>query len=228
MNKKDLMRNFKDYSPEQIAEAIKSGVVTSYELLHETGGAYTPLLKRKVKRALEQMELSNPIEESIDCNDGSESSQMKQVTTALSKISSLEVPDINSIPVPDDNIIDTEETNSNNKSKARMFSNPFSFKGRIRRTEYGISMIICFFVNLCLNVLVGVLCSGSSESSGILVFYMILLLIPYLWFVWAQGAKRCHDRGNSGFYQLIPFYGFWLLFAEGDSVANKYGANPKN
>lgn len=48
MNKKDLIKNFKDYSPEQIAEAIKSDIVTSYELLHETGGAYTPLLKKKL------------------------------------------------------------------------------------------------------------------------------------------------------------------------------------
>jgi uncharacterized membrane protein YhaH (DUF805 family) len=43
----------------------------------------------------------------------------------------------------------------------------------------------------------------------------------------AQGAKRCHDRGNSGIWQIIPFYGLWMLFADGDLGRNEYGANPK-
>lgn len=51
--------------------------------------------------------------------------------------------------------------------------------------------------------------------------------IPLLWFTWAQGTKRCHDRGNSGWYQLIPFYGLWMLFGEGDYGINGYGENPK-
>ena len=46
---------------------------------------------------------------------------------------------------------------------------------------------------------------------------------------WAtvQAIKRAHDRGASGWWILVPFYGLWLLF--GDSVAgeNEYGANPK-
>lgn len=52
--------------------------------------------------------------------------------------------------------------------------------------------------------------------------------IPLIWFFLAQGAKRCHDRGNSGWYQLIPFYGFWMLFADGDAGVNNYGVNPKS
>lgn len=47
-------------------------------------------------------------------------------------------------------------------------------------------------------------------------------MIPAIFFLLAQGAKRCHDRGNSGFYQIIPFYGLWMLFAE-----SNYGPNPK-
>jgi len=43
----------------------------------------------------------------------------------------------------------------------------------------------------------------------------------------AQAAKRCHDRNNSGWWKLIPFYGFWMLFADGDIGDNDYGENPK-
>jgi len=43
----------------------------------------------------------------------------------------------------------------------------------------------------------------------------------------AQGAKRAHDLGNSGYYQFIPFYGLWLIFQPGDSGINTYGENPK-
>ncbi|WP_449437398.1 DUF805 domain-containing protein [Pedobacter steynii] len=48
-----------------------------------------------------------------------------------------------------------------------------------------------------------------------------------VWFMLAQGAKRCHDRNNNGWWQFIPFYGFWMLFVPGDVGDNKYGPNPK-
>ena len=99
--------------------------------------------------------------------------------------------------------------------KPSMFRNPFSFKGRIRRMEYGISFIIFYISNNILGAL-------SAEEPAVAI-----LLIPSLWFTWAQGAKRCHDRGNSGWYQLIPFYVLWMQFGDGDIGANEYGANPK-
>jgi uncharacterized membrane protein YhaH (DUF805 family) len=96
-----------------------------------------------------------------------------------------------------------------------MFKQPFSFDGRIRRTELCLSYLIYGFV-------VGIL---SAMAAGSPVF--LILYIPAIWFLWAQNAKRCHDRGNSGWWQLIPFYSLWLMFADGMPGINEYGPNPK-
>ena len=64
----------------------------------------------------------------------------------------------------------------------------------------------------------------GEESATLL---SLILIIPLYWFMWAQGAKRCHDRGNSGWYQLIPFYGLWMLFGDVDECENDYGFDPK-
>ena len=106
-----------------------------------------------------------------------------------------------------------------------MFRRPFSFKGRIRRTEYGLSLLLYYAViyggTFLIVSLSGIMGMGSTE----ILFY--LLLIACLWFLWAQGAKRCHDLGNSGWFQLIPFYILWLLFAPGDQETTGYGNSPK-
>ncbi|WP_017733024.1 DUF805 domain-containing protein [Nafulsella turpanensis] len=102
-----------------------------------------------------------------------------------------------------------------------MFNNPFSFKGRIRRTEYGLSMIIYIIPAVFLNALV------ESDPSGAFALIALIFYVPLLWFIWAQGAKRCHDRNNSGWFQIIPFYGFWMLFAVGDKGGNDFGTDPK-
>lgn len=105
-----------------------------------------------------------------------------------------------------------------------MFSHPFSFNGRIRRTEYGLSVLVYYVWYILLELMM----SGSdrSNASGVAVLYL-LTCIPFYWFILAQSVKRCHDLGNSGWYQLIPFYGLWLLFVGGDKGPNKYGLDPK-
>jgi len=112
----------------------------------------------------------------------------------------------------------TENIESQSKStKKGMFTNIFSFDGRIRRTEYGISVIIYTIVGVFVNT---ILDSGEAPIIG-------LAYIPMLWFLWAQGAKRCHDLGNNGWWQIIPLYGLWLLFQDGQPGLNEYGYNPK-
>lgn len=102
----------------------------------------------------------------------------------------------------------------------KMFKNPFEFTGRIRRTEYGLSYLIYIAVYFLSSFII-----TELGDFGILIFFVIW--IPMLWFLIAQGAKRCHDRGNSGWFQLIPFYGLIMLFGDSDEGPNKYGPNPK-
>jgi uncharacterized membrane protein YhaH (DUF805 family) len=99
-----------------------------------------------------------------------------------------------------------------------MFRKPFSFEGRIRRTEYGLSYIF-YFVAACIVMTIAELAHLGS--------YTLFLFIPLLWFLFAQGAKRCHDRGNNAGCQFIPFYALWMLFADGDAYSNEYGEDPK-
>jgi len=118
-------------------------------------------------------------------------------------------------------------------AKNRMFLHPFSFEGRIRRLEYGISLILmtCYIsivvpIIHCIIIILGLEEILMDDALTRLVV-LFLLCLPICWFMLAQCAKRCHDRGHSGWYQFIPFYGFWMLFAEGDISFNHYGKPPK-
>lgn len=106
--------------------------------------------------------------------------------------------------------------------KRKMFSNLFSFKGRARRLEFVIIYVAYTLWNLPVRLL------PEDEISEEYAALCLILFIPFFWIFIATGAKRSHDLGNSGWYQLIPFYGLWMLFAEGDEGENKYGPNPKS
>lgn len=97
-----------------------------------------------------------------------------------------------------------------------MFKAPFSFEGRIRRTEFGLSYIIY--------------CVAYGIVLGLATFskFSFILILPIAWFLLAQGAKRCHDRGNTGWYQIIPLYALWMIFGSGETGSNSYGYDPKN
>jgi len=99
-----------------------------------------------------------------------------------------------------------------------MFKNPFSFYGRIRRLEYALTYIVFIIVsNLTFLFL-------DASASDLLMAPFILSL--YLFF--SQGAKREHDLGFSGWWQLVPFRFIWLILLKGESGQNKYGNDPKS
>jgi len=102
-----------------------------------------------------------------------------------------------------------------------MLKNPFSFEGRIGRAEYGISLVmyaICYFTAITFI-------NTGNATEGLLSF---IILMPMLWFILAQGAKRCHGLGKSGWFQIIPFYFLWLLFVKSDHATNEYDTNSKS
>ncbi len=102
-----------------------------------------------------------------------------------------------------------------------MFKHPFSFEGRIGRAEYAITYGAYIALYITVNVI-------RLEGAGA---FLGILFIPAIWIVFAQGAKRCHDLGKSGWWQIIPFYFFVMLFQAGDFGANEYGfpdSHPKD
>jgi len=95
------------------------------------------------------------------------------------------------------------------------------FTGRARRTEYWMFILIYMIINIVLTVL------------GLDIISMIVglaLLVPSL----SIGARRLHDTGRSGWWQLIylvPLIGLivMIIFLVQDSHdTNDYGVNPKS
>ncbi len=115
-----------------------------------------------------------------------------------------------------------------NKSK----TSEFSFEGRIGRVEYAFLSIIWLiigFSNYVLNVIHSIINSIIDSQYQIMFIDIIDFLFGFIviWAISATGAKRCHDMGKNGWWQFIPFYFIWLLFAEGEKNDNQYGKELK-
>ena len=148
-----------------------------------------------------------------DWVNASEVNELKDLLKSENSILLKKVKSSNTINNPQSRAKkETEKTS--NKSSKKMFSNVFGFKGRIRRLEYGLSYLAYIFIYSLF----------SEKPDSILILFSFYIMSYVLI---AQGAKRCHDRGNSGWYQIIPFYFLWMIFGEGDKESNYYGPNPK-
>ncbi len=98
----------------------------------------------------------------------------------------------------------------------------FSFKGRINRTEYWITYIVCTAISIIMEFVIN-LSMNDVGQTGLMIYFIVYIVLG--WIGLAQNAKRCHDLGHNGWWQLIPFYVIWMLFVKGQAEANKYG-NP--
>lgn len=96
----------------------------------------------------------------------------------------------------------------------------FSFEGRTRRRDYWISAFTAPVVVALLSLL-------FAQLSYAGLFLALIAIIALFWFEIAEGTRRCHDLGHRGWWQLIPFYGLWMMFKAGNEGTNEYGPDPK-
>lgn len=86
------------------------------------------------------------------------------------------------------------------------------FKGRASRSEYWWFMLA--------YVLVGVICDLINSTLGSV--QALVFLLPMI----SSAARRLHDIGKSGWFQLIPFYNLYLLVQPTQPESNAYGEPP--
>ena len=99
------------------------------------------------------------------------------------------------------------------------------FSGRARRKEYWMFYLFNLISVMVLSVIDAII--GIPVCTSI---YALAVFVPSL----SVCVRRLHDVGKSGwmyFIVFIPIVGaIWLLVlfcTEGESVANKWGENPK-
>lgn len=98
------------------------------------------------------------------------------------------------------------------------------FTGRATRTEYWMFVLFNIIIAFVLGIIGGIL--GTAILSGL---FSLAVLIPSF----SVAARRLHDTGRTGWWQLIaliPLIGLIILivFLVQDSHDdNQYGPNPK-
>ncbi|MEU6136016.1 DUF805 domain-containing protein [Nocardioides sp. NPDC047086] len=97
----------------------------------------------------------------------------------------------------------------------RFFKKYASFEGRASRSEFWWPWLFSVVVNMAINLLLGADSTAGSIIGGI---FALAILVPSL----AVGARRLHDTGRSGWWQLL-----WLLPCIGWIVLIVFWALPE-
>ena len=126
---------------------------------------------------------------------------------------------------PSNNTSNSTGNNSVSNNNNSFVSSLFSFKGRIRRTQYWLTNFIIGLLFVPANI--------SNEMSDGIAVYTLLIFIPALWISLATIVKRFHDLGKSGWFAcllMIPIanliFGIYAAFFKGEENDNQYGPNP--
>ncbi len=247
-----ILANVREYSAEEIAIAVSNGEITIYEL--KKTAQFTPRLEAKVKQYLDgTLQLPDPEAEAKapETEPQPQPSPAPAQPTAVpptprkrpaaprrhqSEPAATTLPPT---PSTTDGYIATQppyipaqpqyplpNTQPAYPRRPGMFAAPFSFKGRIRRLEFNLSLVLFWLVyvlSLSFSIL-GFVDDSVNPAIGLMSEIILFLSV---WFIFAQGCKRCHDLGHSGAWQLIPFYGLWMIFEGSEYGDNLYGPSPK-
>jgi hypothetical protein len=102
-----------------------------------------------------------------------------------------------------------------------MFKNVFSYRGRIRRAEFVLTLIGAYFSIFVVSAFLSVI----SYFFPLFIFFYTLFVF---FVIILQAAKRCHDMNVTAWLALVPIFNpLVLLFAEGTYGDNNYGKDPR-
>jgi uncharacterized membrane protein YhaH (DUF805 family) len=111
------------------------------------------------------------------------------------------------------------------------FNKYADFNGRARRSEFWWWVLFTFLLGLVASIIDSILGTRSSSSGTGVVqgLAQLAVLLPSL----AVGARRLHDTGRSGWWQLlwIAIVIGWIFliiwFCQDSQGDNSYGPSPK-
>ncbi|HYC86104.1 MAG TPA: DUF805 domain-containing protein, partial [Chryseosolibacter sp.] len=100
-----------------------------------------------------------------------------------------------------------------------MMDKLFSPEGRIRRSTFWLRVLVAIAIKLVLLIM------AAKPSFELLDIVVSVFLSAFLV---VGGIKRMHDVNKSGWYFLIPVFGFILALRRGTEGPNTFGADPKD
>jgi uncharacterized membrane protein YhaH (DUF805 family) len=97
----------------------------------------------------------------------------------------------------------------------------FSFRGRLNRKPYWMTVIATMVIIVLLLLLVLVMIREQRfEVAGLTVIILIIFYIPLIWIGLAIGAKRLHDRDKSAWWLLVFYALPGILSTAGNEIGD--------